>query len=176
MAEQAIKYESTKVDPTQSASEIAQLVNRYGGSRFEMLWDEFARLRGVRFAIRHERLGEVPVRLMAATHNVEAVILKRKPYSRRMRRTKSEYEAEVRDTAYRVAWRQLKDFVEQSLLAVETGLFPLHEAFMAQVETPDPETGEPITVGELFERHAVLESAGLRLLPAPVVEADWEVE
>lgn len=176
MAEQAIKYETTKVDPTQSASEIAQLVQRYGGSRFEMLWDEFGRLRGVRFAIRHERLGEVPVRPMSATKNVEAVILKRKPWNRRMRRSRTQWEAEVRDIAYRVAWRQLKDFVEQSLLAVETGLFPLHEAFMAQVETPDPETGEAITVGELFERHAVLEGAGLRLLPAPVVEAEWQVE
>lgn len=174
---QAIKYESTSIDPTKSATEISQLVQRYGGSRFEMLWGEDGRLYGIRFAIRHDELGEVPVRLIARVENVEALIHERKPWNRRMRRTRGEYEEEVRDTAYRVAWRQLKDFVEQSLLAVETGLFPLHEAFMAQVETPDPETGQIVTVGELFARHAVLEASGLRLLPAaPVMDAEYEVE
>lgn len=173
---QSIKYESTTIDPTQSAAEIAALVQKYGGSRFEMMWDEFARLVGIRFAIRHERLGEVPVRLMAQIENVTAYVLAAKPWNRRMRRRAEQYKADVRAQAYRIAWRQLRDFVEQSLLAVETGLFPLHEAFMAQIETPDPATGESITVGELFERHAVLESSGLRLLQAPVVEGEYEVE
>ena len=171
---QAIKYETTKVDPTRSASEIAALVQRYGGSRFEMMWDEWGQLTGVRFAIRHERLGEVPVRLMASVERVTAMIQKRRPYSTRQRRTRIEWAEWTKEVAYRVAWRQLKDFVEQALFAVETGLFPLHEAFMAQVETPDPETGEPITVGQLFERHASMGEGGLRLLPAPTVEAQWE--
>lgn len=173
---QAIKYENTTVDPSVSAMQIGQLVQRYGGSRFEMQWNDRGRLIGVRFAIRHDRLGEVPVRLMASIENVEGLIRERRPYSSRMRKTRAQWAEWCADVAYRVAWRQLKDFVEQALLAVETGLFPLHEAFMAQVETPDPETGEPITVGELFGRHAVLESSGLRLLPSPVVEAEYEVE
>lgn len=173
---QPIKYATTKIDPTQSAGEIAQLVQKYGGSRFEMMWDGQGRLIGIRFAIRHERLHEVPVRLMAAIENVEAIVRERQPYSRRMRRTRSEWEEETRVQAYRIAWRQLKDFVEQSLLAVETGLFPLLDAFMAHVETPDPETGEPSTVGQLFDRHATLTSSGLRLLPPGIQEADYEIE
>ena len=37
---QAIKYESTTVEPEQSAAEIMQLVRAYGGTRFEMIWGD----------------------------------------------------------------------------------------------------------------------------------------
>ena len=37
---QAIKYESTTVEPEQSAAEIMQLVRAYGGNRFEMIWGD----------------------------------------------------------------------------------------------------------------------------------------
>lgn len=153
---QAIKYESTSIEPNQSAGEIAGLVAKYGGTRFEMRWGDYGELTGVRFAIRHARMDEVPVRLTAAIDNVAAIIMDRRPYTSRTRGTRQEWERKCRETAARVAWRQLRDFVEQSLLAVETGLFPLHEVFMAQVETRDPETGEVVTVGELFDRHAAL--------------------
>lgn len=162
---QAIKYQNTTVEPFKSANEIAMLVQKYGGTRFEMRWDN-GRLAGVRFAIKHERLGEVPVRLDAKTKKIEDIL-----YSK----TSKGREA-CRDLAYRIAWRQLKDFVEQSLLAVETGLFPLHEAFMAQMETPNPEGGEPITVGQLFEKRATAVPGGITLmLAAPIVEAEYEV-
>ena len=49
---QAIKYERTEVEAEKSVSEIARLVRRYGGSRFETLWDETGEVRGIRFAIR----------------------------------------------------------------------------------------------------------------------------
>lgn len=138
---QAIKYENTSVDPSQSAAEIARLVQKYGGTRFEMRWDEHSRLGGVRFAIRHERLGEIPVRLVAQIGNVERYILDAKPWTTRMRKGRQQYKAECRDKAYRVAWRQLKDFVEQALLAVETGLFPLHEAFIGPDGDARPRDG-----------------------------------
>ena len=37
---QAIKYESTTVEPEQSAAEIMRLVRAYGGTRFEMIWGD----------------------------------------------------------------------------------------------------------------------------------------
>ena len=167
MSRQAIKYQTTTIEPTKSASEIQMLVQRYGGTRCEIQWDYRGRVTGVRFAIRHERFGEVPVRLAAKVERI-AYLLRTKTSVARDR---------VDDQAYRIAWRQLRDFVEQALLAVETGLFPLHEAFMASVETEDPETGECITWGDLLERHGSGGPGGLRLLPpAPhVVEGSFEV-
>ena len=74
---QAIKYESTTVEPEQSAAEIMQLVRKYGGTRFEMIWGDHG-LRGVRFAIQTEH-GEVPVRLGARVERVAEIILQKKP-------------------------------------------------------------------------------------------------
>ena len=85
-----------------------------------MAWGDHG-LRGVRFAIQTEH-GEVPVRLGARVERVAEIIRQKKPYSHRMRRNRLEYEKWVEEElAYRIAWRQLKDFVEQALLAVETG-------------------------------------------------------
>lgn len=170
MARQAIKYESTTIDPGKSAGELAQLVQKYGGSRFEMQWGADGLLTGIRFALRHPKLGEVPVRLVARTERINEIMAKT---------DKWRWKKDARQMqAYRIAWRQLKDFIEQQLLAVETGLFPVHEVFMAQIETRDSETGEMVTMGELLDRHAALApGGGIRLLPAPrTIEAEYEVE
>lgn len=165
---QAIKYQSTTVEPIKSAGEIQTLVQKYGGTRCEIRWDQHGHIIGVRFAIRHERFGEVPVRLTAKTDRIFEIL--QEPRRSHDRGKKAAID---RAQAYRIAWRQLRDFVEQALLAVETGLFPLHEAFMAAVETEDPDTGEVITWGEMLERHGAGGPGGLKLLGsgAPVVEA-----
>ena len=69
---QAIKYESTTIEPEQSAAEIMQLVRKYGGIRFEMVWRELG-LRGVRFTIQTPQ-GQVPVRLEARVERVAEII------------------------------------------------------------------------------------------------------
>jgi len=175
MSRQAIKYASTTVDPLKSANEIQALVQRYGGTRFEIRWNESKQVAAVRFAIRHPKFGEIPVRLTARVEKI-AEILKAARTSRRYisQGERQKKDAEERTQAYRIAWRQLRDFIEQALLAVETGLFPLHEAFMASVETEDPETGDVVTWGELLERRGSGGPHGLRLLAPPlrVIEAE----
>jgi hypothetical protein len=168
VSRQAIKYQGTTVEAIKSAGEIQRLVQQYGGTRCEIRWDTKGNVVGVRFAIRHERFGEVPVRLAAKTAKIEEILKRRTSIGHEKRPAQ----------AYRIAWRQLKDFVEQALLAVETGLFPLHEAFMASVETEDPETGESITWGEMLERHGAGGVGGLRLLGSgpKVIEAVYTVE
>lgn len=158
---QTIKYESTKISAVQSAGEIATLVHRYGGTRFEQRWDPHTgELFGIRFAIQVEEQGEVPVRLTARTETIEEILRDaRGPRS-------STTDAEIRAKAQRIAWRQLKDFVEQALLAVETGLFDLAAAFMAHVEVWDEEHDETVTMAELVSRRASLQPGdrGIRLL------------
>jgi hypothetical protein len=179
MSRQPIKYASTTVTPTKSAGEIQDLVRRYGGTRCEIMWDTHGRVTGVRFAVRHERFGEVPVRLTAKTGRIFEILKAARPRKSYVP-TKERERRDAADVeqAYRIAWRQLRDFVEQALLAVETGLFPLHEAFMAAVETEDPQTGESVTWGELLERHGASGPGGLRLLsPAPhIIEAEYAIE
>lgn len=167
MASQKIKYQGTTVEATKSAQELCGLVQKYGGTRFEMQWKD-GLLSGVRFALKHEKLGQIPVRLEARITKIEDLLYRLTSMSRE----------KSKEQAYRIAWRQLKDFVEQQLLAIETGLFPVHEVFMAQVETRDPVSGELVTMGDLLERHAAIApGGGIRLLPAPpTLDADFEVE
>ncbi len=163
---QAIKYESTTVEPEQSAAEIMQLVRAYGGTRFEMIWGDHG-LRGVRFAIETPQ-GQVPVRLEARVERVAEIIQEKKPWNHRMNRHQHECKKWVEEElAYRIAWRQLRDFVEQALLAVETGLFDIAGAFMANVEVWDDGSDEVVTMAELVARRMSLQpgSGALRLLP-----------
>lgn len=160
MGRQAIKYQSTTIDPWKSAAEIAALVRKYGGTRFEQQWGERGEMLGIRFGIRDERMGEVPVILRAQTERIEEILRGAVP--------RTWLKQEIREQAQRIAWRQLKDFVEQALLAVETGLFPLAAAFMAHIEVEDEETGAPIALIEAFATRGRLGSRGhgVRLLPA----------
>lgn len=161
------KYETTKIDPGKSAAEIAALVQKYGGARFEMRWGEDGRLTGIRFAIRMEGVGVVPVRLVARIENVRDLLRKRNPYTSRMTRSRAQWEEETDGQAYRIAWRQLRDICEQLLFGVETGLFTFAEAFMAHVEMWDEEAGETVTMGELISRRAQVTSGERGLLLGP---------
>lgn len=158
MSKQAIKYQSTVIEAGKSAGEISDLVRRYGGSRFEQRWNERGELDGIRFALRTPDLGEVPVHLRAQTETIERLLRERTTLNAEKRRTQ----------AQRIAWRQLKDFVEQALLAVETGLFPIGAAFTAHIEVWDDVQNETVPMAEFLHRRGRLEAGdrGLRLLPA----------
>ncbi len=158
---QSIKYESTKIDPTQSASEVAQLVQRYGASRFELRWNERMELEGIRFALRVAEIGEVPIRVEARSEKIVRVLQRAHP---------SWTSTQVREQALRIAWRHLRDLSEQLLLAVELGLKDVGAAFMDGVEVYDDVADETVTIAEYLNRRARLGAGegGLRFLPAGV--------
>jgi hypothetical protein len=158
MATQAIKYESTKIDATQSASEVAGLVQKYGGSRFELRWNDRNELEAIRFALRTE-MGEIPIRIAAHTDGVQDRLSKAHPSWGR---------DQLRSQALRIAWRHIRDLTEQLLLSVDLGLKDVAAAFMDGVEVWDDEAQETITMAELIHRRAELVGSdrGLRLLPA----------
>ena len=71
---QAIKYQQTTIPAEKSAAQIQALVAKYGGTRCEVKWDEKGNVTSVRFAIRHERFGEVPIRLVAKTETIFKIL------------------------------------------------------------------------------------------------------
>ena len=168
---QVIKYQTTTIKGEKSASEIQSLVQKYGGSRCEIRWDGKGQVIGVRFALPHERIGEVPISLTASTDRIFDIL--------QANRRTGTWQKEETDQAqaHRIAWRQLKDFVEQALLAVKTGLFPVHAAFMHAIETGDAdEDGNPVTLGTYFEEHAMIENGHLSLNSGQIIEAEYELE
>jgi hypothetical protein len=159
-----IKYQDTTVEVEQTLGELAALIRRYGDARFEQSWDEDGRMGSVRFAVRHDTLGELPVLLTARTARIEAIM-------REAGLWKS-YEEEAREErlstqTHRIAWRHLKDLTEQLLLAVSLGLKTLPEAFLADVEVLDPAAGETLTMARFLDRHASAGSRGLELESGP---------
>ncbi len=74
MARNIIKYQDIEVPVEKTISDLSALIKRYGGTRFEQSWSESGAVRGVRFAVRHESLGELPVNLMARTEQIERIM------------------------------------------------------------------------------------------------------
>lgn len=146
-----------------TVAELSALIKKYGGSRFEQQWDQDGGVGGVRFAIRHESLGELPVSLTARTAQIRRILLDAglwKTYSR------SDRDRKVETQAQRIAWRHLKDLTEQLLLAVSLGLRTLPEAFLADVEILDEATGETVRMAEYLERRASVGPSGLEIAAA----------
>ena len=118
-------------------------------------WDAEGRLEGVAFTIVDQRYGGiVPVRLDAPTAEIETIL-----EASRLFRNPT-----IRETqAQRIAWRHLRDLVEQLLMAVRVGLYSVAEAFMANVVIETDEGSE--TMGQYVSRmKPQLGSEGLRLL------------
>lgn len=161
----AIKYQNTKIDATESATEIATMVRHHGGTRFEMIWDDDGELLAVRFAIRVEDMGEVPVRLGVQSQRIFEMLWKSNWGG-------SVYDEErhdrIRRQAIRIAWRNLKDYLEHALLTVESGLLPLVEVFMAHIEVWDDLAGKKVTMSEYMLRraHMLADGNGISLNPA----------
>lgn len=156
----AIKYEDTTVEASRSADQLKGVVRRYGGVRFEELWDEGQQVAGIRFAVRRAADGrEVPVVLDVPLAGIEQRLREAGKYRDPVRR---------REQARRIAWRHMKDWVEQSLLAADVGLFDVWDVFLAKVEA-ETEAGERVPLGRLLAAmlEAGREGQPVHLLPPP---------
>lgn len=122
MAKQPIKYWSTDVAPARSASQLLDLLVQYGAERTSVEWDSNRQPTAIAFAIRDPKHGLIPVRIAARIDDViEAV--------RKMKGVRID-----REKARRIAWRHLKDLVEQQLVSVSLGMNTLTETFFANVQ------------------------------------------
>lgn len=156
----AIKYQDTRVEVEKTLSELTALIKRYGGTSFEQHWTPEGRVSDVRFAIHHDTLGELPVRLVARTGRIQRILLDAglwKSYQ------KTERENKIAAQAEKIAWRHIKDLTEQLLLAVQLDIRSLPEAFLADVEIVDPRLGESVRMAEYLESRASAGPEGLML-------------
>lgn len=147
----AIKYQQTTVPVEKTLSELTALIKRYGGTRFEQNWTPEGHICDVRFAIHHDTLGELPVRLVARTDKIQKILLDSglwKSYP------KTEHERKVQAQSERIAWRHIKDLTEQLLLAVLLEIRSLPEAFLADVEIFDSQLGEAVRMTEYLQSRA----------------------
>lgn len=152
MTKQVVKYESTTVPVERTLSELVTILRRYGCRSFAQQWDEEGRTTGIRFVMEVDGK-PLPVRMNARDGEIQSRLLARPKYRR---------DPIARaDQAERIAWRHLKDFMEQVLVAVDLGLSELGEALMAHVVVLD-EDGYETTAGQEFAKRL---HGGQLLLP-----------
>lgn len=147
---------TTKVPVSRSVSQVQALVERFGAAEFGIQYDPATgRPVAVSFKVRDPHLGGafLPVALRAPFE----VILKQLVDARAFHPSPSERQR-ITEQAERVAWRNLHDFVRASLIAVQTGIMSLGEAFMASLVVTLP-TGEAKRLGELAAEGSLLQSS-----------------
>lgn len=151
----------TEVPVSRSAQHIQTLVEKFGALEFGLQYDPVTRRPvAVSFRVQDPHLvgadaAPLPVALRAPSGTIYGMIRDRQPNWSRDR---------VQDQADRVAWRNLHDFVRASLIAVQTGIMTLGEAFMANLVVTLP-SGESKRLGELASEGTLLTAgAGGQLL------------
>lgn len=148
-----MKYQDTEVEAAESVRQLQEIIRRHGGRRFEQEWSEEGAIIGIRFAISHPEIGELPVSMPMRLGTIadllfKAGYLKSIKYPERRNR--------IARQAERIAWRHAKDLTEQLLVSVQLGLKTVTEAFLENVEVRDTATSRTVTVGELVEKRGEL--------------------
>ena len=128
---QVIKYQTTDISPDRSAREIQKLCQKYGATSFQLGWRE-GKLASIRFTIPTPGGEELPVLLKAQTDTIYKILR-----DDRTGYVGYELEKKLKVQAERIAWRHLKGYTEQSLLAAHIGLKSKLAVFMADLETQD---------------------------------------
>lgn len=146
---------TTGIDAGQSANEIAELVRKYGAREYGVRFDDNGEPIALRFTMTIPDVGPVPVELRAQHESIYRRLIET---DRKATRTNGQ--------ARRIAWRQLKTYVQATLELVENGVKPFHEVFMADVLLP---TGDRLA-------DAYLAAGGrLALASGTVIDADAEI-
>jgi hypothetical protein len=144
---------------------VRSIVRRYKGTRFEELWDADGEVAGIRFAIRSPEGAEGPVKLEVPITGIVDELKAAGKFARV--KPDGERQSRLRQQARRIAWRHMKDFVEQALLAAHVGLFDVFDVFLTHVEVEGAD-GESTTLGDELREMLVLRTGETpRLLPPP---------
>jgi len=169
-ASQFIASLETDVPAVRSIGHIQALVERFGALEFVTVYDPSGTGRpiGVRFKVRDPHITQedaehratlglppahLPVDLTAPFETIYKALL-----DGRTGWVPDEKRARVRAQAERVAWRNLHDYVRAGLIAVQTGILTLGEAFLANVTVELPD-GRSARFGTLVAERGMIGSS-----------------
>lgn len=169
----------TQVPAVRSIGQIQALVERFGALEFATVYDSSGSGRpvGLRFKVRDPHItkedaerrakrgvppAHLPVDLRAPFEMIYKALL-----DRRTGWLADGARQRIRAQAERVAWRNLHDYVRAGLIAVQTGILTLGEAFLANVSVELPD-GTSARFGSLVAERGMISSGTngrLRLQP-----------
>lgn len=149
---QPIKYWSTEVTAAKSASEILGILVHYRAQSTTVEWDSMKQPVSVRFVVVDGAHGNIPVIVRPRIEDVRLAVRKA---------------GKTCDTerARRIAWRHLKDLIEQQMLSVFLGMHSMVEAFFANVEVDGDQTLGSWVTAALASGQVPRSKTGALLLP-----------
>jgi hypothetical protein len=108
--------------------EVQKILGKFGATRFGVMTDTEKRELIVQFTYRNR---DILVRASVAGY--AAALLKRSPYSGRMRKTREQYEQEVVKQAEISVYSVLRDWIKGQVTAVEIGALTFEGAFLGSI-------------------------------------------
>jgi len=130
----ALPY-ATATSGQKALDDIRKTIQSFGCSKFAPLED----FETGEVTIQFEYRGRM-VQVTASAKGYAAAWLKEKPWTTRMRKTRSEHERAALDQGHIAIWSMLRDWIKGQLTAVETGILSFDAAFLGQILLPDGNT------------------------------------
>lgn len=130
----ALPY-STATTGQKSLDDIRRTIQAFGCSKFAPMED----FQTGQVTIQFEYRGRM-VQVTASAKGYAAALLRERPYTHRMRKTRAEHEQAALDQGHIAVWSMLRDWIKGQLTAVETGILSFDAAFLGQILLPDGRT------------------------------------
>lgn len=127
---------TTEVAAMKSIGEIQGMLVAHGARQILIAYGDKGEPVGLAFIIATD-YGDTPFRLPANADRVEAVLLQQLASSR-YRQWDTQYQeqrkAKIKEQAYRVAWRILKDWIRAQMAILETEMVTIDQIFLPYME------------------------------------------
>src|SRR5438874_5849554 len=134
----AIKNYTADIDINKIFAELQNTLGKHGAKQISFDYDNDGRIQSVQFVIKaNDRF--IPVRLPARVEKAQAV-LKRQWEAGIISHKRGKEKTYGYEQAYRVAWRNILDWVEAQMALLEIEMVKLEEIFLPYMVNPHGET------------------------------------
>lgn len=130
----ALPYENATAGD-KAIGEMQKILRAFGCQKFGYMLDDGEQTLLVQFEYRGRQ-----VSVKASMKGYSTAWLKEHPHTARMRKTKTQHEAEALDVASVAVFSILRDWIKGQIVAIETGVLSFEGAFLGQIMLPSGKT------------------------------------
>lgn len=121
-----LPYTNSRCNPVQAQQRIRTILQKFGVDR--IIFDEDFKNFTVYVKFQYK---DYPVSIPLNYAEMSKIYQKASPYTHRMRKPKSEWEEDHRETAYRAAFSVLEDFIKSMVTRGDLNVFSFEEIFVS---------------------------------------------
>lgn len=126
---------SSATSGQRAIDDIRKTVQAFGCSKFAPM-EDFAT---GEVTVQFEYRGRM-VQVTASAKGYASALLREKPYTHRMRKSRAQHEADALKQGQIAVWSILRDWIKGQITAIETGVLSFDAAFLGQILLPDGRT------------------------------------